>query len=203
MPVLVSEPHLAASIQAERAGDEASFRDEVWDGVYVVSPIANNEHQWLLMQLGVVFYSVIDAARGDRLYGGIIVSDRAEGWQQNYRIPDLALVLRGNTARDLDTHLCGGPDLVVEVLSPGDLARQKLTFYAKIGVREVLVIDRGPWSLELYRLEGGDLSLVGRSDEQAPVELPSRVLPLSFRLVATVDRARVEVRRADGTTWTI
>ena len=32
------------------------------------------------------------------------------------------------------------------------MSREKLDFYAKVGTREVLILDRDPWSLELYAL---------------------------------------------------
>ena len=132
------------------------------------------------------------------------VSDREENWVQNYREPDLAVVLRSNPAKNCGTHLCGGPDLVVEILSPNDPTRQKRDFYAKVGVRELLIVDRDPWVLELYRLDSGRLDLCGTSnvDDQPPVS--SKVLPLTFRLSSGEERPVIEVSRSDGgQTWRI
>jgi len=49
----------------------------------------------------------------------------------------------------------GGPDFAVEILNPGDRTPEKLPFYASVNVRELLVVDRDPWSLELFRLCDG------------------------------------------------
>jgi Uma2 family endonuclease len=198
MTVLVTDPGFARQLRADRENSDAAMHDEVWDGVYVVSPIANNQHQWIIVRLLLAFQSVLDLEGGDRMYAGMNVSDRKEDWGQNYRVPDVAVVLSGNPAEDCETHLCGGPDFIVEVLSPGDLAREKLPFYAKIGVRELLLIDRDPWALELYRLEAGELRLGGTSHPDLSEPLASAVLPLVFRLVPGQDRPRVEVRTADG-----
>jgi Uma2 family endonuclease len=202
--LFVADPVVAEKIRSEREGSEAGERDEVWNGVYVVSPIANNEHQFLAFELSYAFRAVIGLVGGGRVFNGVNVSDRVEGWKENFRIPDAAVVLNGGRASDCGTHLHGGPDLVVEVVSPNDLARDKRPFYARIGVRELLIVDRDPWALDLYRLEGGELELAGRSTPDEPEPLASIVLPLELRLVPGQDRPQIEVRRTDGSqTWTI
>ncbi len=45
MTVLINDPDLARRFRAEREASDASHHDEVWDGVYVVSPNPNNIHQ--------------------------------------------------------------------------------------------------------------------------------------------------------------
>ena len=97
-----------------------------------------------------------------------------------------------------------GPDFAVEILSEGDLARKKLDFYAKVGTREVLIIDRDSWALELYRLLDGKLELVGISTSENGEVLTSQVLPLTFRLVPGEGRPTIELARIDGgQTWRI
>jgi hypothetical protein len=86
----------------------------------------------------------------------------------------------------------------VEIISEDDRSREKLSFYAAVGVRELLLIDRDPWALELYRLRDGELDGVGRSTLDRPDTLLSTVVPLSFRLVPGDAHPRIEVTRADG-----
>jgi Uma2 family endonuclease len=102
-----------------------------------------------------------DEVGGAKIRTGGNISDRIIGWVNNYRVPDVAVDLSANPARNCGTHLCGGPDLAVVILSERDLARKKLDFYAKINTREVLILDPKPWALELYRLTEGKLVLVG------------------------------------------
>ncbi len=143
-------------------------------------------------------------AVGDKILPGINVTDRDDDWTQNYRVPDLSVILAGNPCEDRESHYMGGPDFVVEILSPNDRAREKLGFYASIGVREILVVDRKPWALELYRLDGGELKLSGRSTPEAPDLLLSTVLPLVFRLQAGDPRPWIDIRRTEGQgKWTI
>jgi Uma2 family endonuclease len=182
MTVLVADRALASRLRAEREVTEASIHDEVWDGVHVVPPSPNNEHQRLATRLCAVLVNVIELPGGGIVCNSVNVSDREESRVQNYRVPDASAFLPGNPAKDRDTHWCGGPDFTVEILSTGDLAREKLPFYAGIGVRELLIIDRDPWALELYRLDAGRLAPVGRSSLGLPDVLASAVLPLAFRL---------------------
>ena len=204
MSVLVNVAELAERLIAERQKTDGAQHDEVWDGVYVMSPIADMEHQWLIAELLLAIQAVLDPAAGDRVYPGLNVSDREVDWLQNYRVPDIAVVLKGNPAKPCHAHLYGGPDFLVEIVSPNDIAREKRPFYARIGVRELLIVDRDPWAIELYRLEEGDLALAGRSGLDEPELLASAVLPLELRLVAGADRPQIEVRRTDGTqVWTI
>ena len=126
------------------------------------------------------------------------VSDREEDWEFNYRIPDFAVFLKGSKAKNCGTHWCGGPDFLSEILSPKDKAREKLPFYEELSVREVLLIDRGPWALELYRLRNKKLRLVAKSTLKNPVWLESTVLPLRFRLVPGQGRPHIEIMHTDG-----
>jgi Uma2 family endonuclease len=126
------------------------------------------------------------------------VSDREEDWTYNFRVPDVAVFLAGTAARNCGTHWVGGPDFVVEIASPGDDTRDKLPFYGQVGTRELLLIDRDPWGLELYRNREGTMSLVGTSRVEAGDWLPSAVLPFRFRLIADAGRPRIEVAQTEG-----
>jgi Uma2 family endonuclease len=198
MATLVTDPRLEQRIIEERRANGGDRFDEVWDGVYVMSPLANNEHQGLASGLTFAFHGVIALPGLGEVFAGVNVSDQEEDWTRNYRCPDVAVYLNGTTARDRGTHWLGGPDFAVEVASKGDRSREKLDFYAKVNTRELLLIDRDPWALELYRLAGGVLSLVGMSRPGEAEPIRSEVLPLGSRLAAAEPRPRVEVLRRDG-----
>lgn len=120
MPVLIFDPALEQRIRNEREDNpQANRYDEVWEGVLVVSPLPNIERQDLVSDLVVIFKSLLRRDRGDRAFAGVNVSDRDSGWESNYREPDVAVYLASNPARDCGTHWMGGPDLAVEIVSPG------------------------------------------------------------------------------------
>lgn len=198
MATLITDPDLEASIRSQRAEWGGNRYDEVWEGTYMMTPLPNPEHSRLQGQLVWAFINVLGPSGPAFVYPGINVSDRPDNWTKNYRCPDVAVILPGSIARERDAYYLGGPDFVVEIISPHDRSREKIDFYSKVGVRELLLIDRDPWALELYRLRGGRLELIGQSTLDQPNILQSEVLPLSLRLVPSEKRPQIEMRHSDG-----
>ena len=184
MALVSLEPSELKRLVRQRRRSGGDRFDEVWDGVYVMAPLADNEHQSLGLDLAIAFKDALDSVARVNVFAGCNVSDQPKRWKRNYRCPDVAVFLPGNPAEDRKTHWYGGPDFAVEVISRFDRTRKKFGFYKSVGVRELLLVDRHPWALELYRLEATDWALVGRSDLQAPGGvIPSDVLGLTFQLV--------------------
>ena len=138
--------------------------DEVWEGVSVMSPDPNNPHTRIRDAVYLALYFAVQVPGRGTVATGANVSDRNEGWVKNYRIPDVIVYLKTNSAIDWETHYEGGPDFALEVLSEGEDGEAKLGFYAAVQTREVLVIDRNPWLLTLYRLAAGRLIPVSPTD---------------------------------------
>ncbi|QEG25334.1 hypothetical protein GobsT_00580 [Gemmata obscuriglobus] len=203
MPVVIYDPVYEKHVRAERERLFPNPRDEVWDGVLVMAPLANNEHQLLVMGLCYAFASVVDRDGGDAVLPGCNVSDRDRGWTENYREPDVAVYLASNSAKNSDTHWVGGPDVAVEVVSPGENPRLKLDFYAQVSTRELLIVERDPWAVERYQLRGGKLVLVETADAANGTVLTSSVLPLTFELRAGATRPVIRiVHTQTGQIWT-
>lgn len=198
MAVYTTDPHLEEQLRAARAKSGADRYDEIWEGVLFMPPLANNEHQGLASQFGAVLHLVIVVPAVGTVYVGVNISDREEDWMYNCRVPDVAVFLVGNSARDCGTHWFGGPDFLIEIVSPDDRSWEKIPFYSQVGVREMLIIDRDPWKLELYRRRGAKLVLAGASSLEQPKLLESKVLPLRFRLLPGKKRPTIEVAHKDG-----
>jgi Uma2 family endonuclease len=128
--------------------------DEMWEGVLHMAPAPSREHQRILDDL-IVFLRPLLTKRGrGTLQSGINVFDEASP-KENYRIPDLTFVAAGReSVLAEDGTRGGGPDAVIEVRSPGDESYDKLPFFASLGVREVIVIDRDTKRPEIFRLAG-------------------------------------------------
>jgi Uma2 family endonuclease len=95
---------------------------------------------------------------------GLFRPDSAEA---DFRVPDLMFA---RPDRISERGVEGGAELVVELLSEGDESREKLVFYAQLGVAEVLLIDPVTREVELYALRGGQLHLA-LPDEKGVVRL--------------------------------
>jgi Uma2 family endonuclease len=200
MATLINDAGTQERLIAERVATGADRFDEVWEGAYMMTPLANDEHQDLSIQIS----SILQWLVGWSLHLGVVraptnLSDREIGWERNFRVPDIAVFLNTTKAKNCGTHWCGPADLLVEIVSPDDLSREKLSFYSKLGVQEVMLIDRDPWALELYHLQDGQLQLAAKDtlDQAAPISLT--VLPVDLRLQPGPTRPLIEITHR-GTT---
>jgi Uma2 family endonuclease len=115
-----------------------------------MSPAPAYEHQRVIAELLAFLVPLLKRMSRGVIAPGINVF-RAD---DDYRIPDLAFVARGRESVLAEDGARGGPDLVIEVGSPGDESYEKFPFYAALGVREVGVVPRDAKKPELYRLTG-------------------------------------------------
>ncbi len=198
MATLVTDQYIEEQIRAQRAESGADRFDEVWDGTNYILPLRDVQHQRIVSDIASITCELIDWTWLGAVYAGACVSDRETGWEENYRFPDLVVVLNGSRAKNCATHFCGGPDFLAEVVTPHDHTREKLPFYGRIGVRELLIVDREPWCLDLYQLHGEALKLSAQSRVDVPTQLTSAIMPLSFRLIPGKSRPRIEVTHRDG-----
>jgi Uma2 family endonuclease len=203
MATVVMDRSFAEELRQARALAGSDRWDEVWEGTYMMSPLPNIEHQDLVGAFIDMLREVVPRDMGIVL-PGTNVSDREKGWEFNYRCPDVAVYLRGTKAKHCGTHWKGGPDFAVEIASTDDMVRDKIPFYGKVAMRELLIVDRDPWALELLRLSGKKLKPVGGSSGKKGRLLRGKVLPLSFRLTEGEMRPMIEVvHSTDGRAWHI
>jgi Uma2 family endonuclease len=203
--VLIHDPRVAKEFILTRQQREVDRFDEVWEGVYVVPPLARNPHQSLGTALSSILFQVIDLEGRGTVHAGANVSDRRSHWEHNFRCPDVVVVLKDSQAVDCTTHWFGGPDFLVEVQSPGDTSEKKIPFYAQIKVRELLIIHPDSREMQFYRHDGTDLILTEPSDFRGSKWLVSQVIPIALRRKMVKKVARTEVGRTDGKpgSWTI
>jgi Uma2 family endonuclease len=117
--------------------------DEVWEGVYHMSPEGTHEHGQIIARL-IIW---LGACAGDlRLTAAVNI-----GAPSDYRVPDLAL-FKAPVAPQTVWHQTA--ELVVEVISPGDESRAKLPFYATHRVAEVVLVALASKRVEWLALAG-------------------------------------------------
>lgn len=148
-PLRVVMPVALPGLLESRKQTGADQWDEMWDGVLHMSPAPNLDHQELEGELEYFCRHFWSPRSKGRVYHQVNVA-RPGGWPKDYRIPDLALLLPDRFSIRQGDYLEGGPDVAVEIHSPGDEAYEKLDFYFSVGVREVWIIHRDNLAVEIF-----------------------------------------------------
>jgi len=154
-------------------------RDEMWEGVLHMAPAPAYEHQRILDRMLLFLAPLIERHRSGTLVSGINVFN--EKRSDDYRIPDLTFVAAGRESVLAPDGVRGGPDAVVEVRSPEDETYEKLPFFAALGVREVIVVDRDTKRPEVFRLAGPQYVAVAPDREGS---IPSQCLGVRLRVLS-------------------
>jgi Uma2 family endonuclease len=157
--------------------NEGIYR-EIIDGELFVTRAPHWKHQQIIARLTRIFENWSEQyGEGNTLPSpGIIPSE------EDSVIPDLVWVSNERLAQieDKAGHFIGFPELVVEVLSPGERniyrdKEAKLKLYGQGGVQEYWIVDRFSNQLEIYRQEKGQLTL--KSSLTTTDTLTSPLLP--------------------------
>jgi Uma2 family endonuclease len=133
--------------------------DEMWEGELHMVPPPHERHGRLEGELFMFFKLHWEALGRGRVYletgvkrPGVPLQEVAgERVPSNYRTPDLSFLLPELYNRVQGGWIVGGPDAVLEIVSPGDESRDKLPFYLSVGVREAIFVDRDSCAVEVQR----------------------------------------------------
>ena len=155
--------------------------EEVVNGEIRIMPPAKFKHSLIVTNLHDLIRSQIDD-RATRVISAVLglVIRRSP---LTSRVPDLA-VLETGTMIEQDGYVHSAPQLLVEVLSPGNTRREreeKLGDYASIGVPEVWVVSPEARTVEVLELQDGYLRTVRiqSEGELTPVRFPGVHVPVA------------------------
>jgi Uma2 family endonuclease len=131
--------------------------EEVVDGEIRIMPPAKWKHALITQQVGDALDAQLDAREAIALTAsfGLVIRKAP----LTSRVPDLA-VFQKSTIVEQDGYIHSAPQLVVEVLSPGNTRRErerKLADYASLGVPEMWVVSPEARTVEVLYLENGFL----------------------------------------------
>lgn len=131
--------------------------DEVWDGEYHMAPMAQASHGWLDQQLAVFLDPLAKSV-------GLIATGAFNmGEPRDFRVPD-----RGLHRGSPDGVWLGTAALVVEIEAPDDETWEKLPFYARHHVDEVLIVSAVRRSVDWLVLQGEQYRRSDHSDLLGP-----------------------------------
>lgn len=129
-------------------------RYEIYDGRLIsMAPSPNAYHQRLVTRLFRLLDGFVQSHQAGEVFVAPFDVILAE---DNTAQPDLLFIAKENVGI-VRNWVFGSPDLVVEILSPSSIRRDrkdKLEQYARFGVKEYWIVDPANHSLEILVLEG-------------------------------------------------
>ena len=170
MRTLILEPSSAGldELLARRRASGLDRLDEVWEGVRHMVPAPSGEHADIAQQLAVALDGL---ARAAGLFPAMHEVNVGVS-EHDYRVPDGGL--HRQRPRGV-WHATAA--LAVEILSPDDESWDKLPFYARHGVDEVLIVDPRERAVHWLGLTDGAYAPIDRSRliELGAAELAARI----------------------------
>ena len=131
-----------------------------------VLPMPTQSHQLLVIALFALLRSFV---RTRKLGTALLAPMRVQLWPGKYREPDILFMRTEHDDRRTERRWFGA-DLVMEVVSPDDPARDlviKRREYAQAGIPEYWIVDPTRKSISVLTLSGQTYALHGAFDEDA------------------------------------
>lgn len=136
---------------------------ELINGQIIMSPSPNNQHQRVLIRIFRVLYDYIN----ERTLGELLIapSDVYLDAVANAVQPDIYFVAHSNPMTISNTEPNRGvPDLIIEILSPGNKSYDRLAkknLYERFCVKEYWIVDPATDEIAVYTLQEDVYRLAG------------------------------------------
>jgi Uma2 family endonuclease len=140
--------------------DQTNHLIEFTDGVVEVLPMPSENHQAILEFLFLALHAFIETVGGKVRFAPLRLQIRPD----KYREPDILLVRAANDPRRQNRYWLGA-DLVLEVVSPDDPARDTVTKradYAEAGIPEYWIVNLLDATITVLTLAGDAYAEHGR-----------------------------------------
>jgi Uma2 family endonuclease len=171
-----------------RLDDDRRYELDDGELIPMTPPSPTPDHQDEALELAILLRAFVRA----RKLGKIYIAPLDVVFSQNDTAqPDIIFVSNANSGIVQKQCINGAPDLVVEIVSPGSIRRDrydKLSKYARFRVKEYWIVDQANRSLEVLTLEGKLYAVFSSAEETGHVT--SKVLPgLKVRLSSLFQQA--------------
>jgi hypothetical protein len=141
---------------AERRRLGLDKQDEMWDGVLHMNLPSNTNHQRIELDLALCL-TPLARQLGLELLVETGLFDPAVQDNKSFWVPDV-VVFPPDVASERGVE--GRATLSIEIRSPGDESYQKIPYYGRIGVAELLIIHRDTKDVRRWVRLGDDLTEV-------------------------------------------
>lgn len=143
---------------------------ELINGELVRKSAPSPRHQIILADL---FRKIDSLVFNNKL--GLVLMAPVDVFVDEYNAPQPDLLYIKNEHKNFITKdgVFGPPDLVVEIVSPGSITRDridKLRIYQRVGIPEFWIVDPKYISIEVYQLVAGEYQLFSFAVETGKIE---------------------------------
>jgi Uma2 family endonuclease len=142
---------------------EMKARYSIVDGIFVMDAVPTPEHQLILQELLLKLVPFIREHRlGELFIAPLDIVIRRDPLRT--RQPDLMFISHWRCSIIRQQVIEGGPDLVIEILSPSNTRREleeKLQDYQAIGVREAWIVAPQAQTVEVLQLSPERIERLG------------------------------------------
>ena len=156
--------------------DNDLFQYEVLNGHLVKNPTPHIRHQFISSK---VFIAAFNFIRSKNL--GEILFSPVDVFLDKYNVPQPDLLFISNARLKImdasEGIVVGAPDLVVEIISPSSIKRDRIdkkSIYERFGVAEYIVIDPNYRTVETYFLDNDRYELFHFAQDEG--SLKSKIL---------------------------
>ncbi|MGB8343415.1 MAG: Uma2 family endonuclease [Ktedonobacteraceae bacterium] len=150
-------------------------RYEILGGVLYMSPSPSEKHQGIGNLLAYYLTMHVQLAGRGRVYSAPLDVELSP---DDVVQPDVLVILNANREKITPSRIVGAPDLAIEILSPGSVARdyrEKMDAYAQAGAPEYWIVNPDARTIEVFALENKQYRSLGVFE--GPAQLPSRLVP--------------------------
>ena len=141
MTAIIVDPELEKAVIRRRQETGADRWDEAWEGLYVINPLPNTEHQDIVANIGAFLVQLFRLPGKGIVFGGINYAANPDDWQHDYRcarhrgVPERQHGSGTARLRFTPVRPIFSPKLSARTIR----VREKLPFYEKLRVHELLI----------------------------------------------------------------
>ena len=204
MATLILPPEELNRMIRRRRAAGGDRHDEVWDGVYVMSPLADNVHQAITSDLVVAIKAASTLTVESKPSRAATSPTAPISGGKTTAAPTWRSSCRATRQRTGEATGWAGPTSPPRSsASTTALARTSIsTPRSAPATCSLSSVERRAWNLTYFNRDSGDWSMVGISEADRSHPLHIASLGFTFRLIPGDLRPLVEVGRPrDGATW--
>jgi Uma2 family endonuclease len=145
-------------------------RYEIIEGELLMSPAPNFQHQIISRDLGTILWGYVQQKDlGEVVFAPLdVILD-----EENVVEPDIVFIAKENLAIVHAKGIIGSPDVLIEILSPSSLYRdkyQKKELYERFKVKEYWIVDPANSTIEVFVLQETGYTLFSFAAEKGKIQ---------------------------------